>query len=177
MIINRIFEWIKVTGCGPVSWIFQDDKKENIEIIIEQVLHIPGLPIRLIFPQQVTKQTGHIYYELHTEKDEAHLVLGGFKFSTKYNSHSGLPIYNSVNGISKFEAYNMELHQDDRKIDNLTLAQKSLLKWHRRLVHMHFRSIIWFSRLDLIPSLLTTIREEDILICSACCFGKKLYIY
>ena len=110
---------------------FQGDKKENIEIIIERVLHTPGLPIRLIFPQQFEKQTGHIGDGLHAEKDEAHLVFGGFKFTTKYDSHSGLPIYNSVNGISKFKAYNMELHQDGGKTDNLTLAQQYLLKWHR----------------------------------------------
>ena len=48
----------------------------------------------------------------------------------KYNSNSGLPIYTSVNGISKFKAYNMELHQDGLKTDNFTLAQQSLIKWH-----------------------------------------------
>ena len=46
--INGIAEGIKVAGCGSVSWIFQYDKKENIGIIIERVLHIPGLQIRLI---------------------------------------------------------------------------------------------------------------------------------
>ena len=46
--INDIAEGIKVVGCGSVSWIFQDDKKESIEIVIEQVLHIPGLQIRII---------------------------------------------------------------------------------------------------------------------------------
>ena len=38
---------------------------------------------------------------------------------------------------------------------------------------MHFWSIIRFTRLGLIAYILTTIREEDIPICSACCFGKK----
>ena len=70
---------------------------------------------------------------MHVEKDEAHLVFGGYKFATKYNAHGGLPIYNSVNGISKFKAYNMELHQNGRKTDNLTLAQQSLIKLHIQL--------------------------------------------
>ena len=86
--INSIAEGLKVAGCRSVIWIFQDDKKENIDIIIEQVLHIPGLPIRIILPQQVAKQTGHIGDVLHAENDEAHLVFVGFKFSTKYNAHS-----------------------------------------------------------------------------------------
>ena len=63
--INGIAEGLKVTGCGSLSCIFQYVKKENIEIIIEQVLHIPVLPILLIFPQQVAKQTGHIGDGLH----------------------------------------------------------------------------------------------------------------
>ena len=33
--INNIDEGLNVEGCGSVSLIFEDDKKENIEIIIE----------------------------------------------------------------------------------------------------------------------------------------------
>ena len=75
--------------------------------------------------------------------------------------------------ISAFKAYNMELHKDGGKIDNLTLAQRYILKYHRRLSHIHFLSIIRLSRLGLIPSTLTTIIEEEIPICSACCFRKQ----
>ena len=71
----------------------------------------------------------------------------------------------------------MELHQDGGKTDNLTLAKLSLLNWHRQIDHMNFRSIIRFARLGLIPSILKTIREEDIPRCSACCFGKQSYTY
>ena len=106
--INRIAEGLKVVGCGFVLWIFQDDKRKSIELIIERVLHIPGLPIWIIIPQQVSKQTGHIGDGLHAEKDEAHLILVGFKFTEKYNANSGLTIYTSVNFISKFKAYNMD---------------------------------------------------------------------
>ena len=42
---------------------------------------------------------------------------------------------------------------------------------------MNFRFIIRFARLGLVPSILTTIIEEDIMICSACCFGKKSCTY
>ena len=80
--INGIAERLKVTGCGSVSWIYQDYKKENIELIIEQVLRIPVFPIWLIFPQQVAKQAVKISDGLNTEKDKAHLVLGGLKFTT-----------------------------------------------------------------------------------------------
>ena len=63
--------------------------------------------------------------------DEAHLIFGGLKFTKIYNTNSGLPTYNSVNGIYKFKAYNMELHVDGRKTDNLTLTQQYCLERHR----------------------------------------------
>ena len=107
----------------------------------------------LILLQQVAKQTWHIDDGLHAEKDAAHLIFVGFKFTTKYNANSGLPIYSSVNGVSKFKAYNMDLHQYGKKTNNLTLAQRYLLKWYRRLGHMNFWSIVWFTRLSLIPFL------------------------
>ena len=81
--INGIAEGLKVAGYGSVSWIFQDDKKENIEIIIERVLHIPGLPIRFNFPQQVAKKTGHIGDGLDTEEDETHLSFWRIKINYK----------------------------------------------------------------------------------------------
>ena len=171
--INGITEGLKVAGCRSVSWIFQDDKKENIELIIEQDLHIPGLLIRIISPQQVAKYTGKIGDGLHAEKDEAHLTFGGFKFTTKYKYTSGLPIYISVNNIYQFKACNMELHQYNVNTVNLTLEQRSLLKWHRLIGHMDFWSIIRFTRLGLIPFALTTTREEDIPRCSEFCFGKQ----
>ena len=85
------------------------------------------MPIWLILPQQIAKQTGQIGDGFHAENDEAQSTFGGFKFTAKYNALSGLPIYNSVNGIYKCKEYNMELHQDGVKTDNLTLAQPSLI--------------------------------------------------
>ena len=63
--INGIAGGLKVAGCRPVSCNLQYDKKENIEIIIERVLYIPGLPICIICPQKVVKQTGNIGDGLH----------------------------------------------------------------------------------------------------------------
>ena len=69
--INGIDEGLKVADSGSVSWIFQYDKRDNIGLIIEQVLHIPGLSIRIIFLQQVVKQIVHIGDGFHAEKDES----------------------------------------------------------------------------------------------------------
>ena len=112
---NSIVEGLMVASCISVSRIFQDYKKDNIELIIERVLHIVGLPIQLISPQQFTKQTGYIGDGLHAENNEAHLIFGGFRFTKKNDANSGLPIYNYINRISKFRAYNIELHRDGGK--------------------------------------------------------------
>ena len=44
--INSIAEGLKIMGCGSVSWIFQDDKKENIELITERVPRISVLIVQ-----------------------------------------------------------------------------------------------------------------------------------
>ena len=59
--INGISEGIKVAGCRYVHWIFKDNKKENIELNIERILHIPGFPIRLISPPTGSK-TNRTYW-------------------------------------------------------------------------------------------------------------------
>ena len=46
--INGIAEVVKAVGHTYFFWIFQDDKRESIELIIEQVLRIIGLTIRII---------------------------------------------------------------------------------------------------------------------------------
>ena len=66
--------------------------------------------------------------------------------------------------MPKFRPYYMGLYKDGGKRDNLTLAQQSLLKLHRRLGHINFWSIIRFTRLVFISSALTTIREEKIYV-------------
>ena len=71
----------------------------------------------------------------------------------------------------------MDFYQDGWKTDNLILEKRSLLKWHRWLGHMSFWSIIIFACLCPIPSILTTIREENILICSYWCFRKQSCTY
>ena len=97
--INGIAEVVKAVGHTYCFWIFQDDKRESIELIIEQVLRIIGLTIRIIWPQLVAEQTGHIGDWFNADKDEDNLIIGGFKLTTKYNANSGLTIYTSVNGI------------------------------------------------------------------------------
>ena len=71
----------------------------------------------------------------------------------------------------------MELHQYGVQTDILTLEKLSLLKWHRRHVHMNFQSIVPFARPRIILFVLMTIREEDIPICAVCCFRKHSCTY
>ena len=55
----------------------------------------------------------------------------------------------------------------------MTLSQRSLIKCHRLICHIIFWSIIIFTRIGLVPSVLKIIREEDIPRCSAYFFRKQ----
>ena len=54
----------------------------------------------------------------------------------------------------------MEFHQDGGKRNNLTLSQRSLLKRHRELGHIDFRSIIQFERLGLMLYILQQSKKQ-----------------
>ena len=86
---------------------FQDDKKKILKLLLNKFYIFLAYQFGSFSHNKLQKKTGHIGDGLHAEKDEAHPFFGGFKFTTEYNFHSGIPIYNSVNGISKFKAYNM----------------------------------------------------------------------
>ena len=49
--INGIAAGLTVTGYGTIHWIFHDDLNQPIDVEIDRVLHIPGVPMRLLSPQ------------------------------------------------------------------------------------------------------------------------------
>ena len=69
MTINIISDRLKVAGCGSVSWVLRTIRRRILNLLLNKSLHIPGLPIRLIWPQQVAKQKLHIGDEFYAEKD------------------------------------------------------------------------------------------------------------
>ena len=128
--INGIVSGLPVAGYGTIRWVFHDDLNDPIDVEIEKVLHIPGVPTRLLSPQQFATQTGGLNDGFHVGADFATLTFGGFKRCVDYNASNKLPIFASYPGISKFKAYIASLTADGSATDPLTYNQRQLLHWH-----------------------------------------------
>jgi hypothetical protein len=57
-VISGISSGLSVEGCGTLHWNIRDDDGNNIILHISDALYIPTIPICLLCPQQVAKQTG-----------------------------------------------------------------------------------------------------------------------
>ena len=67
-----------------------------IPIIIKDTLYVPDLPVRLISPQQLAKQSTNLDDECSLRPDRVKLVHNGHTFSIPYHSTSNLPILHTV---------------------------------------------------------------------------------
>ena len=70
------------------------------------------------------------------------MKLGGFIKTIEYNLLSNLPLLYTKSGINK----TCNLIKDGDKNDNLAAIQRSLLYWHRYLVHMEIEKIKDFAQ-------------------------------
>ena len=171
--INGISSGLSVLGYGTVRWVLYDDSHVPIDVEIDRVLLIRDLPMRLLSPQQLARQTNGLRDGFYVHGSTAQLIFGGFTKTISYNLRNNLPVMSSYPGITKFSSYAGTLVADGSLRDNLTYNQRQLLKWHNRLGHMDFSRIQKFSRLGLLPRELSTVRPQDYPVCPACQYGKQ----
>ena len=159
--ISGISSGLTVLGYGTIRWVLYNDSQVPIDIEIDRVLLIRDLPMRLLSPQQLAKQTAGLRDGFYVHSSTAKLVFGGFTKTVSYNLCNNLPIISSFPGIVKFASYNSTLVADGSLHGNLTYNQWQLLKWKNCLGHMDFSRIQKFSRLGLLPHELSMVHPQD----------------
>jgi len=164
--ISGIASGLKASGIGSVKYPIVDDNGSIIDLQIDRVLHLKGLPQRLLSPQQILKQHYSIGDGFFMYHDKAILKLGGSTKTISYDRLTNLPILYTQSGVSKL--YN--LVQDGADSDNLTAAQRLLLYWHRRLAHMDFEKLKAMARQDLLPKEISSCQTP---LCSYCIQAKQ----
>ena len=176
-VINGISSGLEVLGVGTVRWVIHNDDLEPIDVEIERTLLIRDLPMRLLCPQQLARQTGGLWDGFLVGSDSATLTYGGYRRTIQYKSGNNLPIFSSFPGCSHFTSYSASIVGDGSLRDTLTYPQRKLLKWHRRLGHIGFHKVQQFSRLGLLPKELSSVRPDEYPICPACQYGKQKCSY
>ena len=175
--INGISAGLEVLGYGTVRWVIHDDDNIPIDVEIERSLLIKDLPMRLLSPQQLARQSGGLCDGFRIGSKQSTLAFGGYIRTIPYHAGNKLPIFSSFPGCSNFTAYKSTLVADGSEHDNLTYPQRQLLKWHRRLGHLGYHKIQQFSRMGLLPKELGTVRQTDFPVCPACQYGKQKRSY
>ena len=164
--ISGIASGLKACGIGSININFKDDDGHPITLQIDKVLHLKQLPIILVSPQQVLCQHRSIGSSYTLNHDFSVLNLDGFTKTINYDSLTNLPTLYTESDITKL--YN--LIQDGDNQDNLSVAQRSLLYWHRRLAHMDMERIKDFARKGFLPKEIANCKTP---LCTYCIQAKQ----
>jgi hypothetical protein len=154
-------------GRGTVQLKIHQEKKENIILVIDNVIYAPDCLIRLISPQQLHRQSkakGHDNSCFTTEETTATIYHGGETFTCAYHPKAKIP---TLNCITDSKTQNIQvptpstfaqqpsnkgrkrvIFNDDKQQcspaayhSNLSTSQQQLLRLHETYAHADMREI------------------------------------
>jgi len=197
-VLKGIAKGLQIQGVGTVEYTIQDDANNDVTLRLK-AYWVPkiGNELRLISPQGIRTVEGHRgSFICHTQDDTEDAALRGsdaelqFKKdepgwraaspittkSLQYNPRNKLPML-SMSIPQTQERYATALSGIlsvvDEANNNLSGAQKELLKWHFRLGHVGFKQLQWMIRSGRLQVPNAKAVANCVLPkCAACEFGK-----
>jgi hypothetical protein len=97
--LKGIVGGLTALGRGTVQLRINQENKENIILVIDNVIYTPECPIRLISPQQLHRQSKAKVHEntcFTTEETTATLIHRGDTFKTNYHPKTKIPTLRCV---------------------------------------------------------------------------------
>lgn len=190
--LDGIASGLKIQGIGIIHYDLIMDDSTRVTIRVK-ALYVPALGnTRLISPQGIRTANGRpVTFMTHTNEDEAESFAELWIKENKPGWQHTAPMhtmkisYDRMDNLPKHMASLPSTAQTCLKaltnaIDvtaetnqNLTGAQKELLKWHFRLGHLGFQHLRWLMRSGQLP-----VRDGkriancDLVKCAACEYGK-----
>ena len=180
--IDGIAGGLPIHQHGQVRYELVDDKGIIQEIIADAYL-IPGLGCRLFSPQAYFRQQFHNGQDpdeqchLHVTHNKSVLVLSNESHVSVY--------YDKMTHLPRLQAYSNALNSanalatvgcvTDETNQNLTVQQKTLLKWHFRLGHLGFNTVQWLGRHGVLGKFGEKMGANRLHApkCAACQYGKQ----
>ena len=175
-VLKGLTKGTAIAGVGIVCW-----KVEVAGKIVElrlKALHVPTCDVRLLSPQQLRQEHSSEITLMDIKKDCVQIVFPEGVLDCPLNE-SNLPVIriatpaDSVGDLKALNACVMaEMNQ------NLTPAQKELLKWHSKLGHIdlkHVQRIMKSGALGWSPLIKAAANcdlNKNPLICGSCAFAK-----
>jgi len=179
--ISGIGSGLNVAGRGTILWNINDDAGNRIKLYISDALYVPTIPICLLCPQQVAKQTKHPNDGFTAGGTSGIFQYDGFIRTVHYNGRNGLPLIFASEPASvpssntctnpHAAAYLSTVNPVDSPT-SLTKTQRKLLHVHERMAHLGFDDIQHLARSGYFGDSLRCIGTCDKPLCHACCLGK-----
>ena len=178
---------LDIVAVGTVKYNLTTDKGDPITLLIHDALYVPDSPVRLLCPQQIIRQHKHLHTTFTMAEDTAYLKLGKDIINIPLNIQNNLPMITTNPGCECFTAYltktygsayqcgflgttDNEDNEDDARQPNISAKSQRLLRWHRKLNHMHFPRLKTLARQNIIPKDLSNAKTP---ICAECLYGKQ----
>jgi hypothetical protein len=191
--LTGLAEGLDVCGEGEVKWtVMSDDGRPFVWKHI--AYYVPGSPCRLLSPQTFTEYAfglyGHAYeyvMRAYDPRNKSMMIRPSTesKFlgcqldlptvTCQLDERTNLPISMASNDPLSKPTTRANLCVTDEKNQNLSHAQKELLRWHFRLGHLNFKSIQLLLRSKTLgeSSLKRAAGKCPIPKCASCQYGKQ----
>ena len=167
--VQGIAVGLRIEGTGTLRWRCYDCTGQPSIITLEALL-LPDLPIRLLSPQQLTKDQKNSFI---VGSNESILLFQGQCVIIRHGMTNNLPVSFCINATSQ-ECSNSQVYLSTlffkHTNDNLTEPQGRLLNIHRRLNHVDMQAI---QRLYADDPHAKALSSCPIPKCAECIFGTQ----
>ncbi|MGH3054776.1 MAG: hypothetical protein ACRDL7_07345, partial [Gaiellaceae bacterium] len=145
IVLKGISKGLPIEGIGTVQWNFLDDDGKACHMRTE-AYYVPTISLRLFSPQaslQWNRETDGSYKVRH---NNSIFLWGEKRMTIPYHPHSNLPTtYGYHDHCVSQLASSLHTCVTADINQNLTSAQKLLLRWHFRLGHIGFEALQWMA--------------------------------
>jgi hypothetical protein len=165
--LKVISEGLTALGRGTVQLKIHQENKENIILVIENVIYAPACPIQLISPQQLHRQSKakrHDNSRFTTEETTSTLYHGGDTLTCAYHPKTKIPTLSCITDNKTQKTHipttstlaqqpsnkgrKRSIFHDDKQQytpaayhSNLSTSQQELLRLHETYAHADMREI------------------------------------
>ena len=176
LMMSGIAGGLKVTHEGRVRYEMVTDKGELKTIETEAYL-IPELTCRLVSPQDYVKSLDRPNAHFATYGDRALLDWGdGTKMMISYDDQTFLPVIRGYHdALNTASALALRGGVSEETNQNLTKAQRLLLRYHFKLGHLAFAAVQWIGRQGWLGPQGEHMGHGNLQApkCAACLYGKQ----
>ena len=175
-VLGGLANGIPIEGIGEVAWTFEMDDGKYRTLKVE-TCYVPLAGRRLLSPQSCDQQNTEVGMDFSINGKRGIITMrnNGDVLTCSLDPTTNLPIAVGLSGYTvgqKMEELNLCITEEANQ--NLTEAQKELLRWHFRLGHLNFKAVQHLFRSGALgrTRLQTSASNCPHPKCSSCQYGK-----